>query len=216
MKNRHVGPKKISRSVLDKDEKPKAEPVETKKDSKKIAKLSSQLALIGDVTPRQISKTMKVNFGEAADKVIDMLEANDNDGAMVLLQKRLLQSSVAMLTLAEKAMRESEGTRGTYQYATLVSQIRELITDIQASRDRSFIANQIIDQALRPAFINMAEFMINDHQKFRKEMQEDGMVTEGKHLEFNTALRTLARGLAEKMQGEYKNVSFKITEQLTS
>jgi hypothetical protein len=194
-----------------------AEPVEMKsKDRKKLAKVSSQLAVLSDITPRQVKQSINENFGASAPKIIDMLEMNDNDGALILLQKRLLQSSIAMLTYAETLMRDTTGAKGTYQYATLVSQIRELITDIQANRDRSFIANSIIDQNIRPGFIDLAEMILNDHQGFRKEMQELGIIKADRFPEFNNALRDLAKQLAVKMNNKYKDLSHNITVQLTS
>lgn len=188
----------------------------SKKEQKKMTKITGQLALLGDITPKQVRRTLHENFGEAAPKIIDMLEMDNNDGAMVLLQKRLLQSSIAMLAYAEKLITDTAGAKGTYQYATIVSQIREIITDIQANRDRTFITNSVIDQAVRPAFIDMAEHILNDHQVFRREMIDSNMIVEGKQPEFNSALRDLAKGLAVKMQDRYKNLSFTITQQLNT
>lgn len=201
-----------------KTEKLIAEPVDDEKTKKKLKQVSRQLVALGggSITTKDVKKAMAENFGESAPKIIDMLEMNDNDGAMMLLKKRLLQSSIAMLTHAEKLMTDTQGAKGTYQYATLVSQIRELITDIQADRDRSFIANQLIDQTLMPAFIDLAEMVMNEHQAFRKEMMDDEIIQEGKQLRFNTALRDLARSMAQKMQAKYKDISFKIMQQLTS
>jgi hypothetical protein len=195
-----------------------AEPVDDKESRMKMKKMTKQLALLGngEIKPKDVQKTLTENFGQAAPKIIDMLEMNDNDGAMMLLQKRLLQSSISMLTYAERLMTNTEGAKGTYQYATLVSQIREIMADIQAQRDRSFIANSIIDQSLRPVFIDMAEMIMNKHQTFRKEMIEDKIIRDNKELPFNTGLRDLAKSMAEEMQGKYKDLSFKIMEQLTS
>jgi hypothetical protein len=197
----------------------KAEPV-SKKDSKKMAKmtaqLENQLAVIGDVRPKAVQKAIAENFGEAAPQIVQMLEMNDNDGAIIILQKRLLQSSIAMLVHAEKLMTATEGAKGTYQYATLVSQIRELITDIQAARDRSFIANQIIQSIIQPAFIDMAEMIMNDHSAFRKDLLDDDIVPEKHVARFNSAMRSLAQGMAQKMQRKYRDVEMKLMQSLTS
>lgn len=202
-----------------KTKKLKAEPVEgklSKKDRKKMDRMSGQLALIGEVKPRQLTRVLNENFGEAAPKIIEMLEIGDNDNAMTLLQKRLLQSSISMLVYAEKLIKDTEGAKGTYQYATIVSQIREIITDIQANRDRAFITNSVIDQAIRPAFIDMAEYIMNDHQAFRREATEGGLIVDGKQPEFNAGLRHLARGLAVKMQDRYKTLTNTIIQQLNA
>lgn len=192
----------------------------SKKDAKKIdkmsARLQTQLAVIGDVKPRAVQKAIAENFGEAAPQIVQMLEMNDNDGAIIVLQKRLLQSSIAMLVHAEKLMTDTQGAKGTYQYATLVSQIRELITDIQAARDRSFIANQIMQSIIQPAFIDMAEMIMNDHSGFRKELLDDGVVPDKHVAQFNTTVRRLAQGMAQKMQVKYRDVEMKLMQSLTS
>lgn len=196
-----------------------AEPV-SRKDAKKIdkmsARLQTQLAVIGDVKPKAVQRAITENFGEAAPQIVQMLEMNDNDGAIIVLQKRLLQSSIAMLVHAEKLMTDTQGAKGTYQYATLVSQIRELITDIQAARDRSFIANQIMQSIIQPAFIDMAEMVMNDHSGFRKELLDDGLIAEKYVAQFNTSLRRLAQGMAQKMQVKYRDVEMKLMQSLTS
>lgn len=192
----------------------------SKKDAKKVdkmsARLQTQLAVIGDVKPKAIQKAITENFGEAAPQIVQMLEMNDNDGAIIILQKRLLQSSIAMLVHAEKLMTDTSGAKGTYQYATLVSQIRELITDIQAARDRSFIANQIMQSIIQPSFIDMAEMIMNDHSAFRKELLDDDIVPEKYVAQFNTSLRRLAQGMAQKMQVKYRDVEMKLMQSLTS
>jgi hypothetical protein len=196
-----------------------AEPV-SKKDSKKIdkmsARLQTQLAVIGDVKPRAVQRAIADNFGEAAPQIVQMLEMNDNDGAIIVLQKRLLQSSIAMLVHAEKLMVDTQGAKGTYQYATLVSQIRELITDIQAARDRSFIANQIMQSIIQPAFIDMAEMIMNKHSGFRKELLDDSVIPEKFVAQFNSSLRGLAQGMAQQLQLKYRDVEMKLLQSLTS
>jgi hypothetical protein len=236
MKKR-IGPKKVLKTASDTKPKAKKKKQESqefevsrtpklkaeavsKGDAKKMgkmnARLQNQLAVIGDVKPKAVERTISENFGEAAPQIVQMLEMNDNDGAIVILQKRLLQSSIAMLVHAEKLMTNTEGAKGTYQYATLVSQIRELITDIQAARDRSFIANQIIQSIIQPAFIDVAEMIMNDHSMFRKDLLDDNLVAEKHVARFNSSIRTLAQGLAQKMQRTYRDVEMKLMQQLTS
>ena len=209
--------KESAEFIVDRTGKPvKHKKSESKKITKMTAQLQNQLAIIGDVKPRAVQRSIAENFGEAAPQIVQMLEMNDNDGAIIILQKRLLQSSIAMLVHAEKMIAGSEGAKGTYQYATLVSQIRELITDIQAARDRSFIANQIIQSIIQPAFIDIAEMIMNDHSAFRKELLDDSVIPQQHVAQFNRSMRTTAQGLAQKMQRKYRDVEMKLMQQLTS
>lgn len=202
--------------VQKKVEKVVAEDVDIVPSKKMSKRLKTQLATIGQVTPREATRAIKATFGESAEKINALLEMNDNDGALVLLQKRMLQSSVSMLIYAEKALVSSEGAKGTYQYATLISQIRELITDIQAAKDRKFIADALIVNAVQPCFMNIAEMMINQHQGFRKEVGKDerDLIRDSGQQEFNAALRDLAKDLARKIHAEYNVLEVKIREQL--
>lgn len=153
-------------------------------------------------------------FGEHSNKIMELIEMNDSDGAMTLLKKKLLQTTVDILPFAEDVLRGSGTSRGTYQFVTLVSQIRELMADIQADSDRKFIARSISDNIIRPAFMDVAQTMITEHHMFRSQAAD--LLEPENTKKFNDMTKDLAQLLARKMNEVYRNVEVKVFEALKS
>ena len=164
------------------------------------------------VSNKATQKAIESNFGKHSQAIINMLEMNNNDGGITLLKKRLLQMTVNVLPAAEQQLVDSGAQKGVYQFATLVSQVRELITDIKADEDRKYIAQSIAETILKPAFMGLAQDIINDHHDFRRATETYVKVEHvSKHSE---ELRTLAKDLAGKMTASYREVSQKIYDAL--
>jgi hypothetical protein len=193
--------------------------------TKKKKKTSTDLVVVGPelkikktkpgsalVVTKKTVKAIEASFGSHSQAIINMLEMNNNDGGITLLKKRLLQMTINVLPAAEQQLVETNAQKGVYQFATLVSQIRELITDIKADEDRKYIAQSIAEQILKPAFMGLAQDIINDHHDFRRTV-EDYIKTEHTK-DHSTELRELAKTLANKMSQAYKDVSLKMYETL--
>ena len=238
----HVGPKNITRSVLDpKPRKKKRKPVDefevTASKKKRVApddepvKLKKKKRPETELPPRTTavvkSRAMVVaqpqegmrlssrqtnnlmaHFGSNADTIIEMLEANNNDGALTLLKKKLLMTVIDVLPDAEAIIRETKGGKGTYQFVTLISQIRELITDIQSDQDRKHIARNLCEDVIRPSFMDIAQNMITQHHSFKKEME--GKIKPDQLQNFGKELQELARNMAKDMTAKYLEVEQKI------
>jgi hypothetical protein len=127
---------------------------------------------------------------------------------LLLLKKRLLQTSVGLLPFAEQTVRESKSARGVYQFSTLISQIREIMGDIEADRDRDLLLTVIDERVIKPAFMDMAHEIVMKHFEFRKNLEQ--AVRPDEVQRFNLQFKRLARELATDMQGHY----FKIREGL--
>jgi hypothetical protein len=153
-------------------------------------------------------RSIVANFGANAQVIIDMLESNDNDGALTLLKKRLLQTVIDVLPDAEKFLRDSGGAKGTYAFVTLISQIRELITDIQSDHDRRHIARNICEEVLRPAFMDIAQNLITQHHGLRKSTEH--MLKPDQLQPYSNELRELAKSLAQDMTTKYLEVETKV------
>lgn len=183
--------KKTSRSDL--EERPKK--------TKKTAGKKPGTAL---VLPKKVKVQIEADFGKHAPKLIDMLEMDHTDGALTLLKKKLLQTSVGLLPHAERTVRESQSARGVYQFSTLVSQIREIMGDIEADRDRDLLLNIIDERVVKPAFMDMAHDIVMKHFEFRKNLEQ--LVKPEDVQRFNIQLKRLARELAQDMQGQYVKI----------
>jgi hypothetical protein len=151
-------------------------------------------------------------FGANSVKIMDMLENGDADSGITVLKKTLLMTIIRVLPMAEDILTNSGTAKGTYQFVTLISQMRELMADIQADKDKQFLAQSIAEQIIRPAFMNMAQEMMMQHHTFRK--KGDLFVVPSKNSYFSEQLLELGKNLAAMMQTEYKEVSTKIQEAL--
>jgi len=106
--------------------------------------------------PASTMKRLNSMFGPRAETIVDMLEANNSDGATTLIARSLLQMLVKLLPVLERNVRRSKGQRGVYQLNQVISQVREMCNDIQASRDRANIGNTVVERFIRPAFLDIA------------------------------------------------------------
>ncbi len=167
------------------------------KEKKKGKKKKGALAL----SPK-VRVQIEADFGRHAPKLIEMLEMGNGDGALTLLKRKLLQTSIGLLPFAEKTVRESKSARGVYQYSTLVSQIREIMSDIEADRDRDLLLAVIDERVVKPAFMDFAQQILVTHFEFRKDL-EIYVKPEGVQ-SFNRKLEKVAKELAVKMQEQYE------------
>ena len=167
-------------------------------------KRSTDLAVIPAKTRKARLEVLEANFGSNSGKIIEMLESHDSDGAITLLKKKLLQTTIDLLPLAETMIRDSGSSKGVYQFATLVSQCRELMADIQADYDKGALARSIEDAVIRPAFQDMAQDILTEHHSFRK-IVEDKLKPQHTS-DFNTELKELANTLARRMQVHFLSI----------
>lgn len=182
-----------------------------KSKSRDLVVQTGVLALSGK-EKRKLREQTESYFGSNSGKIMEMLEAGDSDGGITILKKTLLLTIIRVLPMAEDVLANSGTAKGTYQFVTLVSQMREIMADIQADRDKQFLAQSITEQILRPAFMNIAQQMLTQHHDFRK--KGDVFVIPEKTNFFSTQLFDLGKSLAGSMQEEYKDVSAKIVEAL--
>lgn len=193
----------LDRSKVARDGKASAEDRKSKKIKTKVKKKSGALVL----SPK-VRVQIEADFGKHAPKLIEMLEMDRTDGALTLLKKRLLQTSVGLLPFAEQTVRESKSARGVYQFSTLISQIREIMGDIEADRDRDLLLTVIDERVIKPTFMDMAHEIVMKHFEFRKNLEQ--AVKPDEVQRFNLQFKRLARELATDMQANY----FKIREGL--
>lgn len=187
------------------------------KAKKKLAKVAASVGtsmVISEGHGLKKSEKKAVNnfFGERSGAIMEMLEVGDSDGGIASLKKALLLTVIRVLPDAEAAMVDSKGQKGTYQFVTLISQIRELVSDIQADRDRAYIAQSLLETIIRPAFMDVAQTMLTTHHEFRK-ATEDYIVPKDAQI-FSAALINMAKELASNMNVVYKDVSAKLVEAL--
>lgn len=158
-----------------------------------------------------VAKTMLSVFGKKAPKILDLIDQKDTDGALTLIQKQILKSLVSTLPIAEQKMLESDTTRGIYGYNALISQIREVLVDIQSAQDKQFIAQNINVGILQPFFISMAQAMIDSNYRLKKSIVD--YIKPDRVRDVNEAIDANAKSIAEHMNMTYGAISAKIEQQ---
>ena len=146
----------------------------TKSSTKKVRKVKQEktenLPVLHRKDGTPVSNTEFKNIlDESVESVYHLLEINDTDSATQLLYKRVIQSAYKMLAKIESSMEESTGTRGAYPFNAVATTLRDYITDLQASMDRGRLAEGIIDNILRPMFLEIASSVVLEISTIEKE-----------------------------------------------
>lgn len=165
---------------------------EPKKKSKKIKKLEKKL---------KKTNALASLFGKDSLKIQKLLEKNENDNAIILANRAMLQSVLDLIPLAEQDYRERRTDRSVYALNALLSQARELISDIQAANDKTIVIDRIIFDILQPQIINLANQLINSNYELKRRLKEH--VAKGSTKEVTVILDDMSKSL-----GAYSNSLF--------
>lgn len=202
---------------------PKLEKKATK--LKKKAKVSKEerkrqkeyvLALAEEPEKKRISKTsskkLKSIVGDSAEQIQQLLEINEGDSARSLIYKKVLQSLIDLIPYAENNIRKSKGRHGVYQLNSMISSIRELLIDIQASEDRGRIGELLVERLIAPAMLDIGTEIVQ-RLDYIKSDAKDEMTPEG-HRRFADKLSKHRGELAEVINSKFYSLRDEIKQQL--
>lgn len=140
------------------------EPVKKKK---KKRPESTALVVADKKQLRKISKLMTGKYesilGDSSEQIQQLLENDEADSATALIQKRLLQSLVDLLPMAEHNVRKTEGAKGVYQINSLISSIREVMADLQALRDRGLLGQSMVERIVQPFLLDLGVEVVQEY-----------------------------------------------------
>ncbi len=166
-------------------------------------KLTKTRALALANEPNKISRIKKDDeissiLGDSAETIQQLLETDKNESASTMLQKRLLQSLVDLVSYAESNVRATKGQKGVYQVNSLITSIREILSDMQANRDRSAIGHALIEKVMRPMFMDIGMELVKEESRLMgevKNMVDFGIYKEIKvrHSEATTRIATVMK-----------------------
>lgn len=150
--------RELDRLVREEDEQREAEDARPKRRSKSrdLLAVNTSVTEVQSTPPADAEKVLRSRFGKKADAIIAMLDIGETDGAITTVQRTLLQTLVEVIPITEHAVRASNGRYGVYQFNQTISQIRELLNDLQATRDKGLLGQSIVDRCVRPAFLDIA------------------------------------------------------------
>lgn len=201
-RERRVKAKKPSVPLLeDKRQKTGLERIK-KKRSKKILTLEQQ--------ERKLKK-LGSSFGTKAKEVYDLIQKGDMDKAIVTFQRQMLATLMRLIPMAEKEYRKYKKEYTAYALNSLISQARELTSDIQSSDDRAKLANTLVMEVVMPAFQQSVQEMINSHyalkMRIKSKVKNPDLVED--------AVDTCAKDIAQYMNEVFRSTAEQIKQMLT-
>lgn len=136
-----------------------------------------------------------------------LLESSDMDSATTLLHKRLLQTLVDTLPYAEHNVRATKGQKGVYQLNSLITSLREILTDVQSSRDRGRLGEVMVERVIRPVFLDIGMEIVQEFSRINQDLK---LIVSAKHYPEVVELTKKSRErLAQFIQAEYGNTKIK-------
>jgi uncharacterized protein YehS (DUF1456 family) len=194
--------KKQSAPLMLEDKRPKSLERIKKKRSKKILSLDQQNKKL---------KKLGSTFGVKAKEVYDLIQKGDMDKAIVTFQRQMLATLMRLIPMAEKEYRKYKKEYTAYALNSLISQARELTSDIQASDDRARLANTLVMDVLKPAFQQSVQEMINTHyalkMRIKSKVKNPDLVED--------AVDNCAKEIAQFMNEVFRTTAEQIKQSLT-
>lgn len=182
--------------------------VEESSDSNEEESAPKLLPGVSKTTLRRLNSM----FGQRSDTIIAMLETTDTDGAASLVTRTLLQTLVDVLPVVERNVRRSKGARGVMPLNQVISQVRELLHDIQAYKDRDALADSLIDRHLRPAFLDLAMQMSNLMVELDNRAKAN--MKSGDYDKYHTTAENMRASLADFMRRQFDQLSTSVRASL--
>lgn len=104
-------------------------------------------------------------------RIRQLLEDGDEDSAILKFQRASLRAVLDLIPVAEREYRAKPTMSNAYAFNALLSQSRELITDIEAAKESSQLVDTILDTYVRPMFLTLASHLLNSSTILRSELQ---------------------------------------------
>jgi len=153
-------------------------------------------------------------IADDAEQMLQLLEEGSNETAMSLIQKRLLQSLIDAVAHAENNVRTSKGSKGVYQLNSLITSIRELLIDQQAARDKGMVGQVIVEQIIRPNFLDIGMEFVQDSEVLKTKIR--GMMSHETYKKVEDLQNQFTQKFAESLQSRYRTIQESIIKHLQS
>ena len=148
---------------------------------------------------RNLKQTLKT-FREDSPDIQQLLE-QDSDRASERFQRRALAMLIDLIPVAEAKYRERAGEHSAYALNSLISQARELISDIQAGKDSEELVNTLGLEILKPCFTAIAQSMIDNIYRLRRRVERN--IKPSKVESVNEAVDDMAKEFAAYLENQY-------------
>ena len=174
------------------------------KTANQLARIRSEVVAGNKRISKLKNSGVKSIIGDSAEDIQQLLEVGSNESALSLIQKRLLQSVIDVLPFAEHTIRETQGQRGVYQFNSLITSMRELMIDMQSTRDKGAMGAALIERVLRPAFMDLAMTLVQEEARFATNIKD--YLSMEAYTQVRQANKDAIQRVAETIKEKYNEV----------
>ena len=111
------------------------------------------------------------SFGRTVPTIRQHLRNRDYGSAAISSKGALLATLTELIPVAEMAVRESKAQRGIYQFNSLVSQMRELLIDLEGDRDLDGLVMAICNEAIEPKLRMLGQMLVQWNSGVKRELR---------------------------------------------
>lgn len=134
---------------------------------KKVARLPIIQALSDEeITDDEVVENIEIaintasSFGRSVPAIRRHLAGRDYGSAAITAKGALLATLVELVPLAESAVRENRAQKGIYQFNSLVSQMREVLIDLEGDKDLDGLVLNIFNEGIDPKLRLLGQMLI--------------------------------------------------------
>lgn len=191
------------------------------KKKKKNADPGHEIALLTRDLTTEMQKRTKLSkrhsdggtiTGDEAESIQQLLADGNTDAAIPMLHSTILRTLTDLIPYAEAQIRKTEGAKGVYQINSLISSIREIMTDIQMSQDRAALGSMIIERFLQPEFRQMATDTMEIYALLRDDIKP--LVSDAAYDKITALVKESRNTHASKFNRSYTTLKDQIVEYL--
>lgn len=150
-------------------------------------------------------------FKKSTDRLLKSVDTN-TDKAIPDAQREMLKMMIGLVSIAEQEYRKDHRQGNAYALASMVSGIRELISDIQATRDSQKLIDRLIIYVLQPQFIAMTQCVIDTNYAFGKSIQNK--VNPDDLQEVLRNIKNNSKSIARHMDAAFNEIKLKLKAEL--
>ncbi len=152
-------------------------------------------------------------FGKKVSTIRRHIAGKDYASASKTAKESLLLTMVDLLPVAEASFRKSGAVKGTYQFMALTSAMQQILTDLDGERDLEAMVQSILDEAVHPTFLILAQQVIQFQAALKRRFRAE--LTPEYSALATAMLDEHVKELATYVQGMYSEVTKRVEKKVS-
>jgi hypothetical protein len=104
------------------------------------------------------------------EEIRQMIDDGDDLDAVSRFQRDSLKAVLELLPIAQAQYKKNPTMSNAYALNSIISQVRELVNDMESAREQAQLVDSILDTYVRPTFLNIASYLLNSSTILRSEL----------------------------------------------